>query len=493
MRSPSVLTISTLLAIANLAWGSISILRSLDTAPVLHFTLARRGGSFAATEWTKDYVNLTYLTQQLEKIEDRFNLTQRVVKGNKLVRKAKIVGAKGSDEGALMGKIADDGLWYAKIKIGEPPQEVEMDLNMLTADFYVVLTTSRIGSKYDDLFSQTITKSYERPYPTCTLPTDSFHLPTINISIPLSFAYCRPSKFSLDTLGASGSALGLTPSEHLRQTKSTSILEQLLQKQIIERPVFSLMLINGQEGVLSIGGTGARAVEMVEQQTKDELDHVSAVERGELTTDFDGDNIIKRSMMEPVFDTKTNWEEGWKWSQVQGAEGWWQVLMQGVWVDGSKVLHNQAAVIDINSPFILAPPLAAKAFYASISGSRPLPAPHSNFYMFPCLNPPKLHLEFTRWNFPLLQGGRGADWTGVPGGKFSLGRLRDGSGYCVGAVVESRMGVKDEGMGAVGRGSRSGAGHGNGMRDVWVVGEGFFRGVGAVFDFKEQRVGFRSS
>lgn len=107
------------------------------------------------------------------------------------------------------------------------------------------------------------------------------------------------------------------------------------------------MLINGQEGVLSIGGTGARAVEMVEQQTKDELDHVSAVERGELTTDFDGDNIIKRSMMEPVFDTKTNWEEGWKWSQVQGAEGWWQVLMQGVWVDGSKVLHNQAAVIDV--------------------------------------------------------------------------------------------------------------------------------------------------
>lgn len=34
-----------------------------------------------------------------------------------------------------------------------------MDLNMLTADFYVVLTTSRIGSKYDDLFSQTISRS----------------------------------------------------------------------------------------------------------------------------------------------------------------------------------------------------------------------------------------------------------------------------------------------------------------------------------------------
>lgn len=57
------------------------------------------------------------------------------------------------------------------------------------------------------------------------------------------------------------------------------------------------------------------------------------------------------------------------------------------------------------------------------------------------------------------------------------------------------MGVKDEGAGAVGRGSRSGAGRGrlggNGLRDVWVVGEGFFRGVGAVFDVSV-RVGFRS-
>lgn len=56
----------------------------------------------------------------------------------------------------------------------------------------------------------------------------------------------------------------------------------------------------------------------------------------------------------------------------------------------------------------------------------------------------------------------------------------------MGAVVESGMGVKDDGVGVVGRGSRSGSRletlGGNGMRDIWVVGEGFFRGVGAVFD-----------
>ena len=87
-----------------------------------------------------------------------------------------------------------------------------------------------------------------------------------------------------------------------------------------------------------------------------------------------------------------------------------------------------------------------------------------------------------------MQGGRGADWSGIPGGKFSLGRLKAGSGYCVGAVVETRMGVKGENGGGTAGGENGWMGKsrgtlaGNGMRDVWVIGEGFFRGMGAVFD-----------
>lgn len=112
-----------------------------------------------------------------------------------------------------------------------------------------------------------------------------------------------------------------------------------------------------------------------------------------------------------------------------------------------------------------------------------------------------------------------------PGGKFSLGRLRDGSGYCVGAVVETRMGVDGGGGGGgttgvrkrarMGRGSgleRGMVDAGNGLMDVWVLGERFFRSVGTVFDvsssipivprplltlliwkkFKEKRVGLRT-
>jgi hypothetical protein len=93
-----------------------------------------------------------------------------------------------------------------------------------------------------------------------------------------------------------------------------------------------------------------------------------------------------------------------------------------------------------------------------------------------------------------MHGGRGADWSDVPGGRFSLGRLEDGSGYCVGSVVETRMGIKeerDEMMGGTQNelhtaAQRGGMG-GNGMRDVWVIGEGFFRGVGGVFDVSSIR------
>lgn len=253
-----------------------------------------------------------------------------------------------------------------------------MDLNMLASDFYVVKTSSQNGDSYDDFFSSSISKSVrtnacpstdrnsatakspERPYPACTLPNDEFHLPTINTSVPLSFAYCRPQKFTRKTLGASGSILGLAASKHLAQTKSGSFIAQLVQNQIIERPVFSLMLINGQEGVLSIGGTGAPAVDMVVQQTKEELDRVGALERGEIplapikeaaVAVGEGVPLTRRGRAHKhAIDTReANWRDGWEWSTVQGAEGWWQMLMPGVWVDGSKVLQNQAVVVDVCS------------------------------------------------------------------------------------------------------------------------------------------------
>ena len=157
--------------------------------------------------------------------------------------------------------------------------------------------------------------------------------------------------------------LGLAPSRHLSQTETPTLLQQLLEEKVIERSIFSIMLINGQEGVLSIGGTGAEAVDYVEVQTRKQLDELGALERMAVigqTASTDVKSIAKRETESDMIaqDPSADWRTGWKWSKVQGAEGWWQILMQGVWVDGSKVLKNQPVVIDVrrllsSPPFLL--------------------------------------------------------------------------------------------------------------------------------------------
>ena len=106
----------------SLTVATAPVLRSLDNAPVLHFTLFRRGGNFAPIEQACDYVNMTYLAQELEKTESRFNLTQRAVKGNKLVRKAKSNGFGSEEKGLTMGEETTDGIWYMSLSNHFPRQ-----------------------------------------------------------------------------------------------------------------------------------------------------------------------------------------------------------------------------------------------------------------------------------------------------------------------------------------------------------------------------------
>ena len=126
------------------------------------------------------------------------------------------------------------------------------------------------------------------------------------------------------------------------------------------------MLINGRQGVLSIGGTGAPAVDLVVKQTKDQLDRIGALERGETLLPSVGENPVAvregtpltkrgRSHTEIIETREASWKDGWEWSTVQGAEGWWQILMQGVWVDDTRVLQNQAVVIDVCLGMLLYP------------------------------------------------------------------------------------------------------------------------------------------
>lgn len=110
LSSLSLIT-STILGFASSTPTAQRVLSSLDEATVLHFTLSRRGGPFTAIEPGNDWVNLSYLAEELQRTECRFNLTKREAKGNKLIRKAKADETGGKESSTLMGSIATNGTW----------------------------------------------------------------------------------------------------------------------------------------------------------------------------------------------------------------------------------------------------------------------------------------------------------------------------------------------------------------------------------------------
>ncbi|CAL3967170.1 unnamed protein product [Diplocarpon coronariae] len=461
-----------------LAWliliGTIDAMTTTSTLPPVFYTVSRRSGCFPAPHTA----NLTYLLRELEAVEGRFSATTRDFNGNKVVRRPR--RSRGTQASSiLLGEVGREGNWFADLKIGEPAQTVDMDLDMLTADWWVMSTSSSKGSWFLDFNSKTYVDS-EAPiaFPTCREPMDVVHLPTLHRTVQISFAHCRPAKQWIQALLPSGAYLGLAPSASLSQTKTVGMLQQLLAKNVIEVPIWSILLINGNEGVFSVGGTSLASV----RQTETAADAVLGP----------GDHHGTKS--DTVKGEPADGPKDWKWVKVHGAEGWWQILMRGVWVDGIKVLDNQPIVFDsyveqVNTPFIVAPPLAARSFYSSIYGSKQLSAPYDQFHAYPCFNPPKIDFEFEHWNFQVLSGKRDPG-AFSPGGRFSLGRMALGSGYCIGIVVESRMGL---GTPLDGGKARSGASlvGGDGLADVWIIGEPFFRDVQVAFNWKEREVGMQ--
>ena len=376
--------------------------------------------------------------------------------------------------------------------------------------------------------------SSDHPYPHCTLPTDNISLPNTNVSLPIQIPYCIPPKVSRRTLRESGSMLGLAPSASLSQIHSKLLLQQLVEHGVVERPVWSLMLINGERGVLSVGGTAEESVERVKKQVDEELERLNTPDAalddsGPVQTERleERANLTPLSLppdapstpepaplqnLAPIMGPAQNpppAAQEWRYTLTHGAQGFHQILLTALTLSNLPILRNQPAILDLSTPFLLAPPAAARSFYSAIAGSHRLSAPNDNFFAFPCLNPPDLGVQFGLGGqiFPIMRGDRGKNYEmltrgGEPGGRFSLGRVEEGSGFCVGAVVETRMGIGEKVGGGKARkghkkkkkvlvGSVAGEVAGNGLRDVWVLGERFFRGLGVEFELGGGRVGFK--
>jgi len=177
------------------------------------------------------------------------------------------------------------------------------------------------------------------------------------------------------------------------------LIDQLITEGFIQEQVFSIHLINGQEGILSIGGTIAEAISQVEEKIEMFLGRPHGLAEPVYSADpaqdiqdaangasdaflASGQNqgppefperakqFVKRTHVKrdqaiqvPTFDdlnplnragrpkqknpTLPSWRDGWKWSPVEGAAGWWQILMRGIWADQVKIMKNQPCIIDV--------------------------------------------------------------------------------------------------------------------------------------------------
>ena len=143
----------TILHLLLLHFVTLAI-RATKSLPPIRYPISRRGGSFPAP----DIANLTYLLEQLQDVEKRFDATRRDFSGNKVVRKPKRL--YGTQAGTiLLGEAGREGSWFANLHIGEPAQEVDMDLDLLTADWWILSTSSNKGSFYLDFHSKSYGQS----------------------------------------------------------------------------------------------------------------------------------------------------------------------------------------------------------------------------------------------------------------------------------------------------------------------------------------------
>ena len=316
-------------------------------------------------------------------------------------------------------------------------------------------------------------------------------------SLPL--AVCTAPRYSTFTRLHSGAVFGLSAQSaslhaqrSLRRISSTtSLLSILYDAGLVQKEIASVTLLDAISGVLTLGGSIAEEIETARIRGEVELDLLGqqlSLSPEQLAAKID--SALQQRMLSFPHEPENQFR--WLPSSTSAKatsgtfNGWWTPLMSGLWINGNKALRNQPTLLDIQCPFILAPPLAAQAFYKSIAGARKLAHENINvggddsrFWLVPCPNPASIAFELAGWMFPALRGEtRDDSISGPVGGPQSLGLWKEGTGYCVGVVVESRM-QGEEWMGT-------------GLQNSWVLGEPFFKGMGVIFDLEEGRIGFRT-
>ena len=185
-------------------------------------------------------------------------------------------------------------------------------------------------------------------------------------------------------------------------------------------------------------------------------------------------------------------EMEWRWIELKGqVEGYWEVVMQSVFVEGIRVLRGiPRVVIDVSCALIIGPGEMVEVIWGFVDGARRLwevvgevnmdyaewnldrEAIEGEWWVYPCLNEPLIQLEFAGWGFPVERVG--------------LGRIAEGSGYCVGSIVGWPKHNRTDGVNTNPERhqihEKEDEDRGGDEERVWVLGGPFWAGVIGVFD-----------
>ncbi|THH17843.1 hypothetical protein EW146_g3052 [Bondarzewia mesenterica] len=135
-------------------------------------------------------------------------------------------------------------------------------------------------------------------------------------------------------------------------------------------------------------------------------------------------------------------------------QGYWQVEMDKLAVNGTQVVNQSAAIIDSGTTLIIGTQQGVNDFYKNVSGAKPI-SNQQGMWSVPCDNVPEVSLTF------------GGKQISLAPKTFSLGPVSLGSSDCLAGIASSSS-----------------------TMPFWIVGDVFMQNVYTIFDAGQKRVGF---
>lgn len=309
-------------------------------------------------------------------------------------------------------------LWQGNISVGTPPKNFTVDFDTGSSDLFLPgkdCDASCIGHTIYDVTASSTAKDKNQTFSLSFGDGSTVQGDLFTDTLLISGMKASDQAVGSATQYSSGFAIDQFPPDGLMGLAFPEISEFGLN------PVFQSLVFQGQTS-------------QPEFAFKLSIDQPSSLFLGGVD-----DNLFTGSFTEvPVTE-----------------EGFWQVDLDSVNVDGQPVVSKQSSIIDTGTTLVLGDSDNVAKFYAAIPGSQDASdTVGEGFFTVPCDKIPNISLTFGGQSFAISES------------TFNLGLAEVNSSDCVGGIAAADLGA------------------------FWIVGDVFLQNVYTSFDIGGKRVGF---